>query len=83
MVNLRGAHCQKIHEVELTSYVRRPLLECNRNTETKSSLVAMVSVDTHPLDEQVKSMMRDMVNKMVNIPTMLLRMTLIFGKNIL
>ena len=55
---------QKIHEVESTSYVRRPLVECNRNTETKSSSVAMVSVDTHPLDEQVKSMMRDTGNKM-------------------
>ena len=55
---------QKIHEVESFSYVRRPLVECNRNTETKSSSVAMVSVDTHPLDEQVKSMMRDTGNKM-------------------
>ena len=55
---------QKIHEVESTSYVRRPLVEYNRNTETKSSSLAMVSVDTHPLDEQVKSMMSDTGNKM-------------------
>ena len=33
-------------------------------TETKNSSDAMVSVDTHQLDEQVKSMMSDTGNKM-------------------
>ena len=53
---------QKKHQLESTLNVQRPLVEYK--TETKISSDAMVSVDTHQLDEQVKSMMSDTGNKM-------------------
>ena len=53
---------QKKHQLESTLNVQRPLVEYK--TETKISSDAMVSLDTHQLDEQVKSMMSDTGNKM-------------------
>ena len=58
---------EKKNRVKNTPDIPKPMKVYNSNVKTESSLVTLVSVEAHQLDEQIKSMMTITEKKMTRI----------------